>query len=300
MRPAGRALRPLPLRRRTAWNGWELGGVGPPPLIRSQGGEVALEPAQGRCEVGRRRHRLRLRTPICLDKELDRLGLGRRAHRTPASTNVPRARRATWTVSAKRAICARQHRGLDVDVLSALDAATDEFGRRLELVGEEAWTLPTPCGDWDVHYLTAHVIGGNRFAAHILGGMPAAEAIEQIMSTPQIVDDATVTWAATCATQASAFHARGALQRRLDHPLGETSGREFLDFRIFDITLHAWDLARSIGADEQLAPDLVDVVLAIVADGPPGMGFGITAIGRVPSSASPQAKLLDLTGRAAT
>jgi uncharacterized protein (TIGR03086 family) len=189
---------------------------------------------------------------------------------------------------------------LDVDILSALDAASDEFGRRLGLVGEEAWTLPTPCPDWDVHYLAAHVIGGNRFASYVLGGLPAMEAVERVMSERQLGDDATGAWATTSVMQASAFRAHGALERRIDHPLGETSGREFLEFRVFDITLHAWDLARSIGADEQLAPGLVDVVLNIVESGPPGMGFGIGAIGRVAPGASAQEKLLDLTGRGPT
>lgn len=184
----------------------------------------------------------------------------------------------------------------NVDMLGALDAATDEFGRRLRLVGDESWTLPTPCSGWDVRYLTAHVIGGNRFAVHVLGGMTATDAIEQVMSSPQLGDDAVGAWTSTCATQAAAFHA-DALQRRIHHPLGEISGRQFLDFRVFDITLHAWDLARSIHEDERLAPDLVDVVLNIVEAGPPGMGFGIAALGQVPPTASAQARLLDLTGR---
>lgn len=201
------------------------------------------------------------------------------------------------TSAPNRALCPRQHRGLDVDILSALDAATDEFSRRLVLVGEEAWRLPTPCSDWDVHYLAAHVIGGNRFASYVLDGMPAIKAIDKVMSSPQLGDDAVGAWATTSRVQASAFKAHGALERRIDHPLGEISGREFLEFRVFDITLHAWDLARSIGTDEQLAPDLVDVVLNIVTSGPPGMGFGIDALGRVASSASAQDKLLDLTGR---
>ena len=49
-----------------------------------------------------------------------------------------------------------------------------------------------------------------------------------------------------------------------------------------------------------LVPGLVDVVLNIVENGPPGMGFGITALGQVPASASAQSKLLDLTGRMPT
>ena len=127
--------------------------------------------------------------------------------------------------------------------------------------------------------------------------MIATEAIEQVMSSPQLGDDAVEVWRSTSAMQAAAFHADAALSRPIDHPLGEISGRRFLDFRVFDITLHAWDLARSIGADERLDPDLVDVVLNIVENGPAGMGFGIAALGQVPATASTQARLLDLTGR---
>jgi len=191
------------------------------------------------------------------------------------------------------------HRGSDVDITGALDAATDEFSRRLRLVGATDWTLPTPCSDWDVRYLIAHVVGGNRFAVHVLGGMKAIEAIEQIMSSPQLGDDAVQAWTSTCAAQAAAFNADAALSQPIDHPLGEISARQFLDFRVFDITLHAWDLARSIGADERLDPELVDVVLNIVRNRPSGMGFGITALGQVTETASTQATLLDLAGRPA-
>lgn len=184
-----------------------------------------------------------------------------------------------------------------MDRLSALDTATDEFGRRLRLVDEGSWALPTPCADWDVQYLVAHVIGGNRFAVHVLGGMSAMDAIEQVMSSPQLGDDAAMAWTSTCGDQRNAFNTDAVLDRRIDHPLGEITGSQFLEFRVFDITLHAWDLARSIGADDQLDSELVDVVLNIVRNGPPGMGFGITPLGQVTEPATPQATLLDLTGR---
>ncbi len=182
-------------------------------------------------------------------------------------------------------------------ILNALDAATNEFGRRLSLVHHGNWTFPTPCPDWDVRHLSAHVIGGNRFAVHVLGGMPAMEAIEHVMSAPQLGDDAVAAWISTRAAQAAAFRVENDVHRPIDHPLGQISVRQFLEFRLFDITLHAWDLARAIGADERLDPDLADVVLNIVENGPPGMGFGIAALGLAAPHASAQGKLLDLSGR---
>jgi hypothetical protein len=71
----------------------------------------------------------------------------------------------------------------------------------------------------------------------------------------------------------------------------------FLEFMVFDIALHTWDLARPIGVDEQLPPSLVDTVLGVVESGAIGMGFGITPIRGVRDT-SPQARLLALTGRA--
>ena len=184
-----------------------------------------------------------------------------------------------------------------MDLLKALDTATEEFGRRLALVQPDMLAQATPCPEWDVQYLLAHVVGGNRFSALILGGMPSTRAIEQVMSSPQLGDDIVAAWTITSADQSAAFRSPTALTRHVDHPLGEITGREFLEFRVFDITVHAWDLARAIGADEELAPDLVDAVIAIVEHGPPGMGFGIDALTPASPDASPQARLLDMTGR---
>jgi len=107
--------------------------------------------------------------------------------------------------------------GVDVDLLNALDAATEEFGRRLALVQPGMLAQATPCPDWDVQSLGRHVVGGNRFSALILGGMPSSQAIEQVMSSPQLGDDIMAAWTITSA-QSAAFSSPTALTRRVDHP----------------------------------------------------------------------------------
>jgi hypothetical protein len=70
--------------------------------------------------------------------------------------------------------------------------------------------------------------------------------------------------------------------------------------RIMDFTLHAWDLARAIGSDERLDPDLVarlgDVLPAMVAE-LSEWGYFRAAFGPPPDDASPETGLLHLTGR---
>ncbi len=183
-----------------------------------------------------------------------------------------------------------------LDDLDALDLATTEFARRLGNVTTDQLALTTPCEEWDVRYLIAHVVGGNRFATLVLDGTPSSEAIEQIISTTQLSDQPVEDFTSTSAEQRRRFRSPGALDGSVDHPLGEISTRRFLRFRIFDCALHAWDLAVAIGVDATLDPDLIDAVLRIVRTEPEGMGFGIepkAAIGH-----SPQQELLALSGRA--
>jgi uncharacterized protein (TIGR03086 family) len=187
-----------------------------------------------------------------------------------------------------------------MELLAALHAATEEFRQRLVQVGPSDWARPTPCPEWDIRYLAAHTVGGNRFAVAVLGGLRAADAVAQVMSAPQLTDDAMSAWHTSSAAQLNAFGTEGVLESRVDHPLGSITGREFLAFRVFDVTLHGWDLARALGVDDQIRPELVEVVLDIVKKGPPGMGFGIAALGTANPDSPPQDQLLDLTGRRPT
>lgn len=181
-----------------------------------------------------------------------------------------------------------------MELLDALDTATQEFGRRLALVGHDAWGGPTPCDEWDVHYLVAHVVGGNRFAVSILAGLSSSDAIQLVMSRPQLGDDPMLAWRTTSGDQLDAFHSHGAAERTVDHPLRAMTGAEFLQFRIYDLTLHTWDLARAIGADETLDAGLVGTTLDIVENG----AVGTTVTVEPGLAIDPQGRLLVLTGRA--
>jgi len=186
-----------------------------------------------------------------------------------------------------------------VEPLRVLDLAVESFGSRLRSVAIDQWVAPTPCDDWDVHYLVAHVVGGNRFAAAILAGSSADEAIEQVMGTPQLGEAPVEDFETSALPQRIGFGGDRALDRECHHPLGDMSGGEFLRLRVLDLTVHSWDPARAIGANEQLDDGLVGCVLDIVESAATtgGLGFGITALGLAIGDAAPQDRLLDLCGR---
>ena len=186
-----------------------------------------------------------------------------------------------------------------LDPLAALDSATNEFRRHLEAVGEAEWAVATPCTDWDVRYLVAHVVGGNRFASMILDGRTASEAMDAVMGAPQLGTAPLEDFDESTTGMRMRFHRAGALDAVLSHPLGDLSGGRFLGMRVFDITLHAWDLATAIGRVVTFEERLVEFVVETVTSEGTALGFGIEPCGEAGPDASALERLLDLSGRRA-
>lgn len=187
-----------------------------------------------------------------------------------------------------------------MEPLHALRTASDEFGRRLRQVGAEAWDAPTPCDGWTVRELVAHVIGGNRMGALLLAGGTRDEAIAALAGA-DLPDDPAAAFEAGAAAQLAAFEEPGALDRVCAHPMGDLPGAEILGFRIGDLTVHAWDLARALGVDEALDAALVALVWERLEPMAPVLGsigvFGEGQSGQVGADAPVQARVLDAMGR---
>lgn len=185
-----------------------------------------------------------------------------------------------------------------IDEVALLSIATAEFASRLRLVSPDDWDQPTPCDGWDVRALANHVVGANRRHRMLLHGAsaPAAAATRTV---DHLGPDPIGAFAATAAELAAAFGEQGALDRTVHHPNGDRTGADLLGMRVLDLTVHAWDLARAIGAHENLQPVLVEYRLALLpkfeADwqqgGPPPPALESTA------EMPPQTQLLELLDR---
>nr|WP_281371449.1 TIGR03086 family metal-binding protein [Petropleomorpha daqingensis] len=179
-----------------------------------------------------------------------------------------------------------------------LVVAIDGFAQRLRLVGPDDWRRPTPCAEWDVSALVNHVVGAAVRYQLLLHGA-STEQVEATRTVDHLGDDAMGSFGTTADGMLACFAEDGALERITHHVTGDRTGRELLSMRILDLGVHAWDLARAIGADETLDADVVAFLLDSTADldlGPQQRAFA-PADGDVPADASPKDRLLHRLGR---
>lgn len=183
------------------------------------------------------------------------------------------------------------------DLVELFRRAVEQFGDRLPGIGDR-WRGPTPDAEWDVRALVNHVLCEDLWAPPLLHGMTIAEVGDRF-DGDQLGDDPGAAWAAAAAASIAAVEEDGALDRTVHVSFGDISGREYVSQLVCDHLIHGWDLARSIGADEQLDPELVEVAYEFLApqvDGWRSAGAFGPAVD-VPAGASRQDQLLALTGR---
>ncbi|WP_370962309.1 TIGR03086 family metal-binding protein [Amycolatopsis sp. cg9] len=130
------------------------------------------------------------------------------------------------------------------------------FEHHLRAVPADGWAAPTPCSERDVRALVNHMTRGNLNYVGLLAGATRAEFLAA-RDADALGDDPVAAYTGSVRACAAAFAAPGALDRVVDYPLGELTGRRALAVRTADSTVHTWDLARALGADDTLDPGLV-------------------------------------------
>lgn len=145
------------------------------------------------------------------------------------------------------------------DLRSLHRRAGDEFGRRVEKVGDGQWGRPTPCDDWDVSALVNHLVNENRWAPELMAGKTIADVGDRL-DGDLLGDDPKGAWRGSMAAAVTAFAEPDALDRTVHLSFGDTPASEYLSQLVTDLTVHAWDLAAAIGDDDALDAALVAFV----------------------------------------
>lgn len=176
--------------------------------------------------------------------------------------------------------------------------AVELFGRHVHAVGGDQWSSATPNREWDVHALVNHLVYENRWTPPIFAGKTVAEVGDEFEGD-LLGDDPVRAWDDAAAAALEAVSEPGAMQRTVHLSFGDVPGREYAMQLLADHLIHAWDLARAIGADDTLDAELVDAVAEWYVDREEMYRQGGAVGDRVPvgDDADPQTRLLAAFGR---
>jgi uncharacterized protein (TIGR03086 family) len=148
----------------------------------------------------------------------------------------------------------------EVHQLARAFAAVDDL---IAGIRPEQWSAPTPCSEWTVRQLIAHLIGMNRVFIALLDDEPMPRR-----AAAPVEADLVGAFRDSAATLQAAFDRPGVLQRTYSGPLGAATGAERLQIRLYDLLAHGWDLAQATGQPAALPEDLAEQALAFVRSQP--------------------------------
>ena len=143
-----------------------------------------------------------------------------------------------------------------MDIAAMFGGAVAEFGARVRLIGDHQWLAATPDEDWCVRDLVNHVVGEDLWAPPLLAGSTIAEVGDRF-DGDVLGADPKAAWTAASAAAVRAVGGQGAMDRIVHLSFGDFPGREYALQLFADHLIHAWDLARAIGADDRLDAGLV-------------------------------------------
>lgn len=162
----------------------------------------------------------------------------------------------------------------------------------------------TPCADWNLGELIAHMTAQHRGFAAAAAGRGADPGVWRV---PAPEGDPVPGYAAAADAVISAFAEDGVPERPFSLPeiaAGMTfPGRRAIAFHLVDYVVHGWDVARSLGSVE---PELDDEVLGValrVAQAVPGgqarlePGAAFAPAVEEPAGASQLDRIVALLGR---
>lgn len=179
------------------------------------------------------------------------------------------------------------------DWLELQRRAHREFETRLAQVAD--WDAPTPASEWSVRDLVSHVIREQQWVPHLLAGRSVAAAQKDL---EPLRDDLAAEWRLYAFAASAAWEATPH-DTMVQLSYDTVTMDDFLREQVADVTIHTWDLARAIGADDTLDPELVDAVWTVFEPQQETLAAsGLFAEPvTIPDDAPLQSRLLAVTGR---
>ena len=136
------------------------------------------------------------------------------------------------------------------DAIDRYQRVAAGFDRRVIAVPADKWDVQSPCEDWLARDVVAHVVRNHRSMAAAATGTEAQEVGTD--------EDPGRSWAEVFAHMQSLSKDPEILSKSVDGPAGPMPFEQALGTLVsMDTHIHTWDLARAVGGDEHLDPDVV-------------------------------------------
>lgn len=136
------------------------------------------------------------------------------------------------------------------DVQDRYRRVSDGFDAAVKAVDPDQWDTQSPCEKWRARDVVAHVVEGHRgVIANVRGGESTTLGTDE---------DPKQAWEEVSRTMGEITADPQAVAKELDGPTGKMPAGEIIGrFVTMDLLVHTWDLARTVGGDEQLDQDSV-------------------------------------------
>lgn len=152
-----------------------------------------------------------------------------------------------------------------MDLRTAHRLATRQVDNRVKVVRPDQWDNDTPCTGWSVRDLVGHLARDQRRVPGLLAGETVA-AVDDLGEGDAPGADPAADWATSSAAAVAAWNEPGAPGRTVQLPRGEVPATDYLRQLVVTLTVHAWDLSRGIGVDDEMPNDLVGVVVQLARE----------------------------------
>ena len=170
------------------------------------------------------------------------------------------------------------------DAVVVLSRALDQAGDVLAAVHQDQLSLSTPCNDWDVARLIAHLVAApTRFLDAVKG-----EQADWSADPPPVGSE----WASVFRVAADdLIHAW--------HQQGDRADTRTVDWQTAEFAVHTWDLAQATGQSTALDREVAERALAFMSAGltPDNRGPAFDAEVDVPGDAPIYHRLAAFSGR---
>jgi uncharacterized protein (TIGR03086 family) len=133
-------------------------------------------------------------------------------------------------------------------IVKRMTSLIDGFDSRVQAAPPDAWTNQSPCAEWKARDVVTHV--ANNFLR-----LSSALTDQDLVA---IGDDEDIVGGWNRGKTAMLAALSQDLTKEIAGPFGPMPAADLLGrFVANDTLVHTWDLARSVGGDERLPPDVV-------------------------------------------